>query len=256
MTWFICFRVNYANPSLPKPPYPPFRYARMAVREKAILSMAHNPNPGVNLDEVDMCRNVILSVFSNGTEREQVAVFERFWLPIESLAKAKAVAVTRGGDGRKPGKEAAKMSDFLSAMLSAFVEAETARADEKGKSDSKQHVAGVADAAATLTFNLYSRLRECIEAEISLAHGALADSGEGGEAALRESEQQNVLAFLERFLVFGREHWKDIELPNSKDQMALIQKKAIKKACWCEKIGTQCTDCIVKTAHAKSQLKK
>lgn len=223
----------------------------MAVREKAILSMAHNPNPGVNLDEVDMCRNVILSVFSNGTEREQVAVFERFWLPIESLAKAKAVAAAKEGDGRKRGKETAKMSDFLSAMLNAFVEAEVAtRAAEKEKSHSKQQVAGVADAAATSTFNLYSRLRECIEVEMSRAHGALANSGEGNEAALREGEQKNVLAFLERFLDFGREHWKDIEPPSSEDQMALIQKKVIKKACWCEKVGTQCTDCIVKT-HAK-----
>ena len=252
LCYFVCaFESIALIPPCSCPSSP--RYARLAVREKAILSMAHNPNPGINLDEVDMCRNVILCVFSNGTEREQIEVFERYWLPIESLAKAQAVAA-RERVGKKRGKEAFKMTDFLSAMLNAFVEAEMARRlseKEREETDPKQQVAGVSDATETSVFGLYSRQRGCIEVEMSQARNDIADiGGEDGELALRERVQQNVQAFLERFLTFGREHWKDMELPGGTVQMPPLE-NVRKKACWCEKIGTQCTDCIVKSLQAK-----
>lgn len=98
-------------------------YARLAVREKLILSSLHGRAPGLNLDEV-VCRNVILCFFSNGTEREQRRVFARYWLPIEILAPLKAA---NSVDSKRKGGKRMKISDVLGTMLHAFVGEEVGR---------------------------------------------------------------------------------------------------------------------------------
>jgi len=220
-------------------------YARLAVREKAITSFSHNRAPGMHLDEVDMCRNVILCVFSNGTEQEQESVFERYWLPIELLAKLKAADTARcdadAGMGKKKKKKKESVSDFLSAMLLAFVEDET----ERRTSEVTAHVAKlpVGVDPTEVVYGLYSRLRECIEQEIAKADVAGANAN-----MVRQCEQENVLAFLERFLAFGRAHWREVD-PGLHSSQLVASKAA--KACWCELMGSKCTDCIVKKAALK-----
>ena len=182
-------------------------YARLAIRDKGLTKQLASPAPGVSLDAVDLCRNVILSVFSNGTEAEQIAVFEEFWAPLESLAHIEAakvntvskshsiqsaetvsLGIAATADQQGPllkRHRTLKMVDILSAMLVDFIAEEAALSGVTAPVDPTDY--------AEIDYGLYCRLRSCIECEILKARNSGSDTDNDDEGKVGGEGEDSIV---------------------------------------------------------------
>ena len=245
-------------------------YGRLAMREKGL--MGANRAPGVAMDVVDLCRNLILSCFSNGSEAAQIQVFEKYWAPIESLASLKCAALRQEGQGGQGGQSGSggirgkrsnsggkdtgdvSMAEVLGAMLSDFV-------TDRKKTQDEQRLETID--ASTFTdpgeqfFSLLSSLRSCIEDAIAKAADANASQS---IAEQTRQEQINVIVFLEALHSYAHTRWPAENLVVRIQHANEEQDVVLPEECWCVKVGTKCTDCIVRgaqeqtsTVHAKTR---
>ena len=62
----------------------------------------NNGAPGVKLQFVDLCRNLVCCQFP-GSEEEKIAGYHRYWAPVEALAMERAAVGGGGSSGGSGG---------------------------------------------------------------------------------------------------------------------------------------------------------
>ena len=110
-------------------------YSRLAMRDAMLSFQLNNGAPGVKLQFVDLCRNLVCCQFP-GSEEEKIAGYHRYWAPVEALAMERAVVSGggssdgRGGDNNSSRSNAAESADAmvveLDSLLQAFVQSNNA----------------------------------------------------------------------------------------------------------------------------------
>ena len=198
-------------------------YGRLAVREQSLSGMS-NRAPGVSMEVVDLCRNLILCVLcTSGKESTQVEVFEQYWAPLEELALAKATKMEGDLD----------VADVFGAMLKDFItetkikQQEAARKQMLPPSTSSETQHHTDPGEYDTYFSMYTSLRQIIE---------------------HCRDQEEIKHFLACLLEFGVERWKDDadELGRRKNMNANeTNNDSTSTVCWCKANGTKCNDCIV-----------
>jgi len=104
-------------------------YSRLAMRDAMLSFQLNNSSPGVKLQFVDLCRNLVCCQFP-GSEEEKIAGYHLYWAPIEAMAMERAVVVSSidGNDmhQNKYQNAAADNADAmvveLDQLLKAFVQ--------------------------------------------------------------------------------------------------------------------------------------
>jgi hypothetical protein len=236
-------------------------FSRLAMREKCL--MGQNRAPGVALDVVDLCRNLILSVFSDGSESKQIDIFEKYWAPIEEMASLKCATIRQQqqqSQEKQNGAMDATIADVIGAMLTDFI---SMKKQEKGEMEMEMEKLETNDDNNKFTdpgecyFHLLSQLRECIEDAMSRARITYDDNknnessnSNGSHLTLKEIEEKNVILFLDSLMLFGQNRWKATNLGIRIQNAAATLEKSNEADCWCKNKGTKCNECIVRCATA------
>lgn len=110
-------------------------YSRLAMRDAMLSFQLNNSAPGVKLQFVDLCRNLVCCQFP-GSEEEKISGYHRYWAPVEALAMERAAVSGgrssdgRSGDNNSSRSNAAESADAmvveLDSLLQAFVQSNNA----------------------------------------------------------------------------------------------------------------------------------
>jgi len=221
-------------------------YSRLAMRDAMLSFQLNNGAPGVKLQFVDLCRNLVCCQFP-GSEEEKIAGYHRYWAPVEALAMERAAvggggSSGRGGSSSSSRSNAAESADAmvveLDSLLQAFVQSNNAASlcdDVMGPptagllSQKRTPVMPSWSDPGQYQFPIYSQLQDALARAVNRG--------------------QPVEIFLSALLAFAETNWSTSTVDSStgaKSRESVDVANVVDVVCTClARHGTLCVECIV-----------